>query len=83
MLTIKTTAAVAEDGNLTVRLPPGVRPGIHRIVLIVRDAERSPASPGGDQDGIEVGDIIGTDDTQAAAFEAVYARGAASASSRG
>ena len=76
MLTIETTVAVGEDGALTVQLPPGVRPGVHRIVLIVRDADRPEASPSGDNGGVEVGDIVGTDDTQAAAFDAVYAHGA-------
>jgi hypothetical protein len=37
MRTIETTATVAPDGTLTVRVPPDVIPGTHQIVLVIDD----------------------------------------------
>jgi hypothetical protein len=37
MRTIETTAIVAPDGTLTVRVPPDVTPGIHQIALVIND----------------------------------------------
>ena len=35
MTTIETTAIVADDGTVTLRLPPEISPGPHRIVVVV------------------------------------------------
>lgn len=40
MRTLETTATVAPDGILTVRVPPDVTPGTHRIVLVIGDGSR-------------------------------------------
>jgi hypothetical protein len=40
MRTIETTATVAPDGTLTVRVPPDVIPGTHQIVLVIDDWSR-------------------------------------------
>ncbi len=80
MLTIDTMVLVAQDGSVSLRLPQGVRPGLHHIVVVMDDADRPPGSPGGEQPEAEVADAVGTDDSQAAAFEAVYARAASGVS---
>ena len=35
MRTIETTAEVKPDGTVTVRVPPDVAPGCHRLVLVI------------------------------------------------
>jgi hypothetical protein len=35
MKTIETTATVSAGGTLTVLVPPDIRPGEHRVVLII------------------------------------------------
>jgi hypothetical protein len=40
MRTIETTATVAPDGTLTVRVPPDVTPGTHQVVLAIDDWPR-------------------------------------------
>ena len=35
MRTIETIARVSEDGTLTLRVPPGVTPGDHQVVLVI------------------------------------------------
>ena len=48
MKTITTRATVASDGTLTVRLPPDIRPGEHRVVLVIDEqpeAKPEPRSP--------------------------------------
>ena len=37
MRTIKTIARVSEDGTLTLRVPSGVTPGDHQVVLVIED----------------------------------------------
>ena len=37
MRTIEVTARVNEDGTLTVRVPPDVTPGEHRVVLVIEE----------------------------------------------
>ncbi len=36
---IETTATVEEDGTVTLRLPPSVPPGVHRVVLVIEEDE--------------------------------------------
>jgi hypothetical protein len=45
MKTIETTAIVADDGTVTLRLPPEISPGPHRIVVVVGESviERAKA----------------------------------------
>ena len=48
MKTITTRATVARDGTLTIRLPPDIRPGEHRVVLVIDEhpeAKPEPRSP--------------------------------------
>jgi hypothetical protein len=40
MRTVETTATVAPDGTLTVRVPTDVTPGTHQIVLVIDDWSR-------------------------------------------
>jgi hypothetical protein len=35
MKTIETTATVSPEGTLTVRVPPDIPPGEHRVVLVI------------------------------------------------
>jgi hypothetical protein len=37
MKTIETTATIAEDGTLTIHLPPDIPRGIRRVVLVIDD----------------------------------------------
>ena len=37
MKTIETTATVSAEGTLTVRVPPDIRPGEHRVVLVIEE----------------------------------------------
>ena len=37
MRTIETTGVVSNDGKLTVDVPPDVRPGEHRVVIVIDD----------------------------------------------
>ena len=37
MMTIETTGVVSNDGKLTVDVPPDVRPGEHRVVVVIDD----------------------------------------------
>ena len=37
MRTIETTGVVSNDGKLTVDVPPDVRPGEHRVVVVIDD----------------------------------------------
>jgi hypothetical protein len=47
MITIETTIEVDEEGNMTGRIPAGLKPGTHRAILIVFDESDVPAaSPG-------------------------------------
>ncbi len=39
MRTIETKAIVSEDGELTIKVPPDVKPGEHRVTLMIDDAE--------------------------------------------
>ena len=41
--TIETTATVSAGGTLTVQVPPDIRPGDHRVVLVI---EEEPAGEG-------------------------------------
>jgi hypothetical protein len=40
MKTIELRATVAEDGTLTIRLPPDVPPGEHDLVLVIDQPQR-------------------------------------------
>ena len=46
MKTITTRATVASDGTLTVRLPPDIRPGEHRVVLVIDEQPKAKPEPG-------------------------------------
>jgi hypothetical protein len=37
MKTIETTATVSVEGTLTVRVPPDIPPGEHRVVLVIEE----------------------------------------------
>ena len=37
MKTIETTVTIAEDGTVTLRLPPEIPPGKRRVVLVIDD----------------------------------------------
>ena len=37
MKTVETMATVAPDGTLTARVPPGIPPGPHRVVLVIQE----------------------------------------------
>ncbi len=37
MRTIETTATVAEDGKLTIQIPPDIEPGEHKVVLVIEE----------------------------------------------
>jgi hypothetical protein len=43
MKTIETTAEVAENGTLTVRVPSDIAPGPHRVVVVI---DEQPAVDG-------------------------------------
>ncbi len=45
MKTITTRATVAGDGTLTVRLPPDIRPGEHRVVLVIDEQPEAKVEP--------------------------------------
>jgi len=73
MLMFSTSAAIGEDGMLSVRLPRGMRRGVHELTIIVRDEVRGqPPMVSAEVD--PVGDAIGDDDVAAAAaaYQAVY-----------
>ena len=42
MRTIETTATIEADGTLTVKLPPDIEPGQHRVVLVIDEATTEP-----------------------------------------
>lgn len=37
MKTIETTAVVSSEGTITLRVPPDISPGEHRIVIIIEE----------------------------------------------
>lgn len=41
MRTIETTATIAADGTLTLKLPPDIAPGEHQVVLVIDEAKPS------------------------------------------
>ena len=43
MMTIETMAVISDDRKLSVQLPPEVRPGEHRVVVMID--ELSPDAP--------------------------------------
>ena len=45
MKTIETTVIIAEDGTLTLQLPPDIPRGQRRIVLVVDDQPATEAQP--------------------------------------
>ena len=45
MRTIEATGRVSEDGTLTVRVPPDVTPGDHKVVLLIDEDAASPTVP--------------------------------------
>ena len=42
MRTIETIATVTEDGTLSARMPPDIRPGRHQVVVVIEDAVVQP-----------------------------------------
>jgi hypothetical protein len=44
MRTIETTATVNEDGTLVVAVPPDVRPGRHRVVVVIEETNGRTAT---------------------------------------
>jgi hypothetical protein len=44
MRTIETTATVNEDGTLVVTVPPDVRPGRHRVVVVIEETNGRTAA---------------------------------------
>ena len=56
MRTIETTATVAEDGTLSVRVPPDIQPGEHRVVVVIdEDALAQAEEPPEDIPVLDVG----------------------------
>ena len=53
MRTIEMTVTVAPDRTLTVRVPPDVSPGEHRIVLVIEDRSDSLTEPQGGRPPLE------------------------------
>lgn len=45
VITIEETIVVDESGHATFTLPPSIKPGLHRVVLRIDDAEEK-AAPG-------------------------------------
>ena len=73
MLMFSTTATIGQDGMLSVRLPGGIRRGLHEVTIIVRDEARGGATPAVSAEVDPVGDAIGVDPAaEAAAYQAVY-----------
>lgn len=73
MLMFSTTATILPNGMLSVRLPRGVRHGIHEVTIIVRDEVRSPAEAPSSAEIDPVEDAVGGDPAaEAAAYQAVY-----------
>ena len=76
MLMFSTSTTIGHDGMLSVRLPRGVRRGLHEVTIIVRDEVRAsePAPVSAEIDPI--GEAIGGDHVaEAAAYQAVYRTG--------
>ena len=46
MQTIGTTATVTPDGTLTVSVPTTMRPGVHRVVVVIEETTAAPAARG-------------------------------------
>jgi hypothetical protein len=46
MKTIETTIDVPESGQVTIRVPKGISPGPHSVVLIIDDVKSVPVQPG-------------------------------------
>ncbi len=38
MKTIETTATVADDGSLILKMPPEIAPGEHKVVVVIDEA---------------------------------------------
>lgn len=45
MRTVETTATVGSDGTLTAQVPPEVRPGRHRVVLVIEEEATGEDQP--------------------------------------
>jgi hypothetical protein len=70
MVKIEVDTEVRRDGSVTFRLPPAVKPGIHRLVVMVQDVAHS-AGPDKSSEGVQ--DVVGNDEeAQSAAYKAVY-----------
>lgn len=72
MLMFSTTATIGPDGMISVRVPHGVRRGLHDITIVVRDAVPGAVAPtSAEVDPVE--EAIGADPAaEAAAYQAVY-----------
>jgi hypothetical protein len=44
MRTIETQATVTKDGTLTIQVPPDIRPGKHRVKLVIEEFQGLPGS---------------------------------------
>lgn len=45
MRTIETTATVAEDGKLTMQIPPDIEPGEHKVVIVIEEQPVKKETP--------------------------------------
>jgi hypothetical protein len=45
MFTIQTQVTVDEQGVTTLRLPPGIAPGEHEVVLVIGEAQAARQTP--------------------------------------
>jgi hypothetical protein len=46
MRTIETTIDVPESGQVTIRVPKGISPGPHSVVVIIDEVKPVPVQPG-------------------------------------
>jgi hypothetical protein len=69
MLKVQVDTEVRADGTVSFRMPKGVKPGIHRLVVMVQDV-----APAYSNKVVEPPqDVVGNDEeAEAAAYKAVY-----------
>ena len=62
MRTIEATARVGEDGTLTVRVPPDVSPGEHKVVLVIEEHSMGRVTAASVEQAAESEDTPSTDE---------------------
>ena len=62
MRTIEATGRVSEDGTLTVRVPPDVTPGDHKVVLLIEEHTASTGGAGIVEQAASSEDALSTDE---------------------